>query len=161
MELEANFQTTALENLGLEQQTKRHIRAIDIICIGWNICNSWIGLGATLALSISLSGTVTLIYGILVIFVMLGASVLTMAELASVYPTAGGQYVPPSSYSERMILTLYRYHWTSILTPKRFSRVVVSTSESIISSTSTDDGRAMFAASSTSLHGQQSLLVSQ
>jgi len=42
-------------------------------------------------------------------FVLVGACALTLAELASVYPTAGGQY-----------------HWTSILAPKGWSRGLVS-----------------------------------
>lgn len=88
---EGETRTFALSNLGLSQQTERDISALDIIAIGWNICNSWLGVAATLALTIALGGSVTLIYGIVVCFVMVGCSGLTMAELASVYPTAGGQ----------------------------------------------------------------------
>lgn len=50
----------------------------------------------------------TLLYGIMIIFVLGGACALTMAELASVYPTSGGQY-----------------HWTSILAPEGASRGLV------------------------------------
>ena len=44
-----------------------------------------------MALTIAQGGAVTLIYGVIVVFIMVGCSGLTMAELASVYPTAGGQ----------------------------------------------------------------------
>lgn len=47
----------------------------------------------------------TLLYGIMIMFVLGGSAALSMAEIASVYPTAGGQY-----------------HWTSILAPDKFSR---------------------------------------
>jgi choline transport protein len=42
-------------------------------------------------------------------FVLVGACAATLAELASVYPTAGGQY-----------------HWTSILAERRWGRGIVS-----------------------------------
>lgn len=50
-----------------------------------------------------------MIYGPIVMLVLVGACVMTLAELANVYPTAGGQY-----------------HWTSILAPRGVSRVLVS-----------------------------------
>jgi choline transport protein len=80
-----------------------------IIGAGWNICNSWAGISATLALSIMSGGSVTLVYGVIVIFIVVGSSAISLAELASVYPTAGGQY-----------------HWTNILAPKAWSRSLVS-----------------------------------
>ena len=62
-----------------------------------------------MAISVSASGTVGIIYGIFFIFIMVGCSAATLAEIAAVYPTAGAQY-----------------HWTSILAPKRLSRGLVS-----------------------------------
>ena len=50
-----------------------------------------------------------MVYGVIVIFVTVGFSALSLAELASVYPTAGGQY-----------------HWTNIMAPERWSRSLVS-----------------------------------
>lgn len=88
---EGQQRTFDLSSLGLDQQTERDISALDIIAIGWNICNSWLGVAATLALTIAQGGSVTLIYGIIICFIMVGCSGLTMGELASVYPTAGGQ----------------------------------------------------------------------
>jgi choline transport protein len=82
---------------------------IEIISAGWIICNSWAGIAATFALAIAQGGPVTLIYGPIIMFVLVGSCALTLAELASVYPTAGGQY-----------------HWTSILAPISWSRGLVS-----------------------------------
>jgi choline transport protein len=97
-----------LERLGLEPQMKKNMGPLAILCTGFNICNSWVGMAATLAVGIEQGGSVTVLYGMIVTLVALGASAATMAELASVYPTAGGPY-----------------HWTSILAPRRASRVLV------------------------------------
>ncbi|KIW91014.1 uncharacterized protein Z519_07908 [Cladophialophora bantiana CBS 173.52] len=104
---EGTFRTVELSTLGLRQETQRDIGPLDTICVGWNICNSWAGVAATLALTIAQGGSVTLIYGVVVCFIMVGCSGLTMGELASVYPTAGGQY-----------------HWTSVLAPPKASRIL-------------------------------------
>jgi choline transport protein len=97
-----------LASIGLEAHVERDISTLAVIGLGWNITNSWAGVAATMAFSISSGGSVTLIYGLLVIFIMVGSSAATMAEIASVYPTAGGQY-----------------HWASILSPKKWSRGLV------------------------------------
>lgn len=83
----------------------RDLSLLAIIAIGWNICNSWAAIAATLAISVASGGPVTLIYGIIIIFIFGAACALSMAEIASVHPTAGGQY-----------------HWTSILAPEFASR---------------------------------------
>ncbi|WYZ35131.1 hypothetical protein EsH8_I_001407 [Colletotrichum jinshuiense] len=110
VEKDGSIHTTSAEDadltrLGLESQAKRDIGLLAIVCLGWNICNSWTAISATLAISVTSGGPVTLLYGIILIFIFGGACALSMAEIASVYPTAGGQY-----------------HWTSILAPKRISR---------------------------------------
>lgn len=98
----------AEEGLGLTHESPRSISPLEIIGAGWNICQSWTGVAATMAISITQGGTVAVIYGLIVIFVTMGCSAATLGELASVYPTAGGQY-----------------HWTSILAPKEMSRSLV------------------------------------
>ncbi|KAF4972493.1 hypothetical protein FSARC_965 [Fusarium sarcochroum] len=91
-----------LEQLGLESQMKKDIGPFAILCVGFNICNSWVGLAATMVIGMEQGGSITVIYGMIVVLVCLGCSALTMAELSSVYPTAGGPY-----------------HWTSILAPSK------------------------------------------
>jgi choline transport protein len=82
---------------------------LSIVSAGWVICNSWGGLAATFSLAIVQGGPFTIIYGPIIMFVLVGACAATLAELASVYPTAGGQY-----------------HWTSILAERRWGRGIVS-----------------------------------
>lgn len=98
-----------LESLGLEVQMKKTVGPFAILCVGYNICNSWVGLAATMVFSMENGGSVTLVYGMIVVLVALGCSAATMAELSSVYPTAGGPY-----------------HWTSVLAPKGAHRILVS-----------------------------------
>lgn len=114
MPLDQVGSNAVLEHLGLEPKMNKTIGPFAILCVGFNICNSWVGLAATMVIGMEQGGSVTVIYGILVITVALGCSALTMAELASVFPTAGGPY-----------------HWTSILAPERSTRVLVSNSKSV------------------------------
>ncbi|KAF7455485.1 Amino acidpolyamine transporter I [Pyrenophora tritici-repentis] len=94
-----------LVGLSIQPEDARDMSAMEIISAGWCICNSWAGIAATFALAIAQGGPTTLVYGPIVILVLVGSCALTLSELASVYPTAGGQY-----------------HWTSILAPKSWSR---------------------------------------
>ncbi|KAK4543045.1 hypothetical protein LTR36_005822 [Oleoguttula mirabilis] len=107
---EGVVEDTGLDVLGLQSEIQRDMSPLAIISVGWNITNSWAGIAATMALSIASGGTVTLIYGLIVVLIVGGLSAASLAEIASVYPTAGGQY-----------------HWTSILAPKKWSRGLVST----------------------------------
>ncbi|KAL2692448.1 hypothetical protein Neosp_002857 [[Neocosmospora] mangrovei] len=90
---------------GTTGQTKRDIGGLSMISLAFNICNSWTALATSLAIAIAAGGTFTVIYGIMIVSAVYFAVALTLAELASVYPTAGGQY-----------------HFSSILAPKRLSR---------------------------------------
>ncbi|EHK50820.1 hypothetical protein TRIATDRAFT_54405 [Trichoderma atroviride IMI 206040] len=76
-----------------------------LIAIAFNVCNSWAGLTGTLNISLFQGGPVALVYGLLLSSSLYGCIALTLAELASVYPTAGGQY-----------------HFVSILAPSKFYR---------------------------------------
>ncbi|KAF7554952.1 hypothetical protein G7Z17_g2573 [Cylindrodendrum hubeiense] len=87
------------------KQQKHKINSLSIIALGYNTCNSWIAIASTLAVAIASGGGVTLLYGILFITFIFACTGSTLAELASVYPTAGGQY-----------------HFTSILAPARIRK---------------------------------------
>lgn len=76
-----------------------------LIAIAFNVCNSWAGLAGSMNIALSQGGPVSLVYGFLISSSLYGCIALTMAELASVYPTAGGQY-----------------HFVSILAPSKFYR---------------------------------------
>lgn len=142
-QIRGTVETANLELLGLTQQTERSLSTFQIICGGWNICNSWAGIVGTLAIGISQGGTVLLLYGIIIVMVIVGLCTATLAELSSVYPTAGGQY-----------------HWTSILSPAKCSRVLVRKAPSSLFVATDLGSRAIAVEQSTSLAGSQSALVS-
>lgn len=98
-----------IEGLNLQPEGGRQMTHLETVSVSWIICDSWAGMAATVSLAISQGGPITLIYGPVVMVVLVGDCTFTLAELASVYPTAGGQY-----------------HWTSILAPKSMSRALVS-----------------------------------
>ncbi|RAH40588.1 putative choline transporter [Aspergillus brunneoviolaceus CBS 621.78] len=94
-----------VEGLVIGPAGTRKMTPLQIISASWIICDSWAGVSATVALAIAQGGPVTMVYGLILMFLLVGACTLTLAELSSVYPTAGGQY-----------------HWTSILAPGCISR---------------------------------------
>ncbi|CAF3652126.1 unnamed protein product [Fusarium graminearum] len=94
-------------NGAFEPVLRRDIKPLEIIALGFNVCNSWIAFSTSLAIAISAGGTVTVLYGILIVTLAYFAVSITLSELASVYPTAGGQY-----------------HFTSILCPDKSNRLV-------------------------------------
>ncbi|KAL2202645.1 amino acid transporter [Sarocladium strictum] len=91
----------------IHEVIRRDIKPLEILSLGFNICNSWIAISTALAIAISAGGTVTVLYGIIIATIAYLAIVITLAELASVYPTAGGQY-----------------HFASILCPEKIRRPV-------------------------------------
>ncbi|KAK4085270.1 uncharacterized protein Triagg1_260 [Trichoderma aggressivum f. europaeum] len=101
---ESTGQTIELIQLN-PQAVPRDIGPFQIIALGFNIPNSWAGVATAFSAALTGGGPVSLVYGNFVITAMYLSAAVTLAELASVYPTAGGQY-----------------HFTSIMAPKRFNR---------------------------------------
>ncbi|KEF53879.1 uncharacterized protein A1O9_10281 [Exophiala aquamarina CBS 119918] len=89
-------------NIPLE---KKQFGIITIVSFAFVICNSWAGVSGSLQLALLAGGPVTLVYGILISTIIYICIALSMAELASAYPTAGGQY-----------------HFASILAPKAINQ---------------------------------------
>ncbi|KAH0361731.1 amino acid transporter, partial [Aureobasidium melanogenum] len=109
---ELQFATTSQSRTDVEScrvghvsEATRHISMLETASVGWSICNSWVGVMSTLAFVIIQGGSPNLLYGLWLVFVMYSFIVYTLAELASVYPSAGGQY-----------------HWTAIVAPRSWSR---------------------------------------
>ncbi|PNP52637.1 hypothetical protein THARTR1_06802 [Trichoderma harzianum] len=101
---ESTGQTIELIQLN-PQAVPRDIGPFQIIALGFNIPNSWAGVATAFSAALTGGGPVSLVYGNFVITAMYVSAAVTLAELASVYPTAGGQY-----------------QFTSIMAPKRFNR---------------------------------------
>ncbi len=76
--------------------------------MAFNLLSSWLAVATTMILGLSHGGSVTVLYGLMVILVMYGAVALSLAELSARYTTAGVQY-----------------HWTALLAPKGMKRGLV------------------------------------
>lgn len=112
----------------MEKQWKwpKNISPWALIAIAFNVCNSWAGLTGSMGIALFQGGPVSLIYRFLISSTLYGCIALTIAELASVYPTAGGQY-----------------HFVSILAASRFSRSLSYTCGMITNFSSIATGAAV------------------
>ncbi|EXJ68395.1 uncharacterized protein A1O5_08187 [Cladophialophora psammophila CBS 110553] len=79
----------------------------NIVAFAFVICNSWAGVAGSIQLALLQGGPATLIYSIIISSIAYMSIAISMAELASVYPTAGGQY-----------------HFASILAPKKMKQTI-------------------------------------
>ncbi|EGW33543.1 uncharacterized protein SPAPADRAFT_60882 [Spathaspora passalidarum NRRL Y-27907] len=83
---------------------KRRFSTYSIICIGFGLTNSWLGISSSLVTGISSGGPMLTIYGILIVAMISYCVAVTLGEMSSAIPSAGGQYV-----------------WTRVLAPKKYS----------------------------------------
>jgi choline transport protein len=79
-----------------------------ILSAGYNVCQSWLVIAATLSVSL-VYGPMNTVWGLIAATIIYTCIGLTLAELVSAYPTTGGQY-----------------HWTFILAPAPINRILVS-----------------------------------
>ncbi|ODV66580.1 amino acid transporter [Hyphopichia burtonii NRRL Y-1933] len=96
-----------LENFSISSQKgelKRSFSVWSVLGIGFGLTNSWFGILASLITSISSGGAVIVVYGILIIAAVSYCIGITLSEMSSAIPSAGGQYV-----------------WTRVLSPKKYS----------------------------------------
>ena len=84
---------------------KRKFNILNIVSVAYNISNSWVAVATSFVIAIQAGGAVTLLYGVIAVATAMACTGITLAELASVYPTAGGQY-----------------HFTSILASRRWNQ---------------------------------------
>ncbi|KAI5460902.1 amino acid permease-domain-containing protein [Mariannaea sp. PMI_226] len=81
-----------LERLGYTQEVKRNFSLTAMVATCVNLMSTWEALSSTLAAGLVSGGPVSLVYGAVVAFLGSLCAAMSLAELASSYPTAGGQY---------------------------------------------------------------------
>lgn len=84
---------------------RKDFSSLQIIALGFNVSNSWVAIATSFAVVVAAGGPVTLVYGVIISCIVYAAVATSLAELASIYPTAGGQY-----------------HFTALVAPKSISR---------------------------------------
>ena len=94
----------ALAQMGYTQQMKRNYTWFSLLGVGFSLTNSWWGISAALITGINSGGPVQIVYGLL-FFALISTCVgISLSELASAFPNAGGQYF-----------------WANELAPKRYA----------------------------------------
>lgn len=95
---ESVFELTLLP----EGELKRTFSTYSVIAIGFGLTNSWFGISASLITGIQSGGPLLIVYGIIIIALVSYCIGITLSELLSAIPSAGGQYV-----------------WTRVLAPRK------------------------------------------
>ena len=94
-----------LAKVGHKQQLKRRFNIWTMLSLSLCLLATWEALSATLISSLIAGGPVSAIYGFLLAWFGTLAQSASLAEIGSMYPTAGGQY-----------------HWSACLSPPRISK---------------------------------------
>ncbi|MCJ1486673.1 hypothetical protein MMC06_006851 [Schaereria dolodes] len=93
-----------LAEMGYTQDMKRNFSVLSVLGIGFSLTNSWFAISAALITGINSGGPVLIIYGIILIALISTCVGISLSELASAFPNAGGQYF-----------------WANELAPKRYA----------------------------------------
>lgn len=93
-----------VQKFAYSQELDRKLLANSVIGLGFTLMGVPFGLSSTLNIALVDGGNVTILYGWLLVSFFSYMVVLSMSEIISKYPTAGGVY-----------------HWSAILAPARYS----------------------------------------
>lgn len=95
-----------LAEMGYVQEMTRGFSVLSILAVGFSLTNSWFGVSAAMVTGINSGGPVLLIYGIILMALISIGVGISLSELASAMPNAGGQY-----------------YWASELASPKYARV--------------------------------------
>jgi len=93
-----------LAEMGYTQDLKRNFSVWSVLGVGFSLTNSWFGISAALITGINSGGPLLIIYGIILIALISTCVGISLSELASALPNAGGQYF-----------------WANELAPKKYA----------------------------------------
>ncbi|KAI9891285.1 MAG: hypothetical protein M1814_002975 [Vezdaea aestivalis] len=81
-----------LAEMGYSQDMRRSFSVFSVLGVGFSLTNSWFGISAALVTGINSGGPLLIIYGIILIALISTCVGISLSELASALPNAGGQY---------------------------------------------------------------------
>jgi choline transport protein len=93
-----------LAEMGYQQDMRRNFSVWSVLGVGFSLTNSWFAISAALVTGINSGGPVLIIYGVTGLFLISTCVGISLSELASAFPNAGGQYF-----------------WANELAPKRYA----------------------------------------
>ncbi|RSL60532.1 hypothetical protein CEP53_005422 [Fusarium sp. AF-6] len=105
LEEDAGLGRSKSVTVGHTQELRKNFSVFSVLGISFSLANSWFGISTALVTGINSGGPVQLVYGIILITIVCAAIAVSLSELASAMPDAGGQYF-----------------WTSQLASRRYSR---------------------------------------
>jgi choline transport protein len=91
--------------MGYVQDMKRNFSVWGVLGVGFSLTNSWFGISTALVTGINSGGLVLVVYGIMLIALISTCVGISLSELASALPNAGGQYF-----------------WANELAPKKYAK---------------------------------------
>lgn len=78
--------------VGHVQELRKSFSLLSVLGISFSLANSWFGISTALVTGINSGGPTQLIYGLILITTVCLAIGVSLSELASAMPDAGGQY---------------------------------------------------------------------
>jgi choline transport protein len=81
-----------LAEMGYSQDLRRNFSVWSVLGVGFSLTNSWFAISAALITGINSGGPLLLIYGIIAVALISLCVGVSLSELASAFPNAGGQY---------------------------------------------------------------------
>ncbi|KAF2261345.1 amino acid transporter [Lojkania enalia] len=106
-----------MARMGKRQETRRNFKSITILGFTMVILSTWEAQLATAVFALGNGGTAGLIWGYLIVMIGFGFVVASMAEMASMAPTSGGQYHWVSEFAPRSCQRFLSYMvgWLGVL----------------------------------------------
>lgn len=95
-----------LAEMGYTQDMQRNFSVLSVLGVGFSLTNTWFGISAALVTGINSGGPLLVIYGVIILALISTCIGITLSELASALPNAGGQYF-----------------WANELAPKKYANV--------------------------------------
>ncbi|CAI6264845.1 unnamed protein product [Periconia digitata] len=90
--IDVDHDAMKLAEMGYTQDMQRNFSVWSVLGVGFSLTNSWFGISAALITGINSGGPLLIIYGILLLALVSTCVGITLSELASALPNAGGQY---------------------------------------------------------------------
>lgn len=98
-----------LAAMGYKQDLKRNFSVFSLLGVAFSLTNAWFAISAALVTGINSGGPVVIMYGILWIIFISTCVGITLSELASAMPNAGGQTFWASELAPRKHANLASY----------------------------------------------------
>ncbi|OQO05760.1 hypothetical protein B0A48_09854 [Cryoendolithus antarcticus] len=105
----ADSDALRLAALGYDQSMERKFSVLSLLGVGFSLTNSWFGLSSALVTGINSGGTALVIYGVILVACVSSCVAISLSELASAMPSAGGQCYWAHEFASKKYKNLASY----------------------------------------------------